>query len=122
MAHLTDHTINAPQLAVAAEARGFDSIFVTEHTHAPALSAIRWREPIETRVKTLRRFAEEAGRDPGSITVAIFGSAGDPTTLDTYLDLGVTNVIIGIDASTLSAAEHQLDHHRPLLDRCRNTP
>ncbi|HEY2106466.1 MAG TPA: LLM class F420-dependent oxidoreductase [Candidatus Binataceae bacterium] len=32
----TDETIDVPQLAVAAEQRGFESLFLPEHTHIPA--------------------------------------------------------------------------------------
>lgn len=42
MAHLTDRTVTPAVLAVEAEARGFGSLFVTEHTHVPVQSLIRW--------------------------------------------------------------------------------
>jgi probable F420-dependent oxidoreductase len=42
MMHLTDHTVPPAVLAVEAEARGFDSMFVTEHTHVPVRPFIRW--------------------------------------------------------------------------------
>jgi probable F420-dependent oxidoreductase len=272
MAHLSDHTIDAVQLAKAADARGFDSLFVTEHTHVPAQAPIRWRggepmpeiykrlydpliglaaaaavtstiklgtgvlvigqrdplalakqiasldrisqgrvilgtgygwlaqelanhgvawderrnvwqehlaalrelwttdestfagqrvrfgpswsypkpvqrgipiwlgsagsphafadvvsncdgwmpvegtEPIDSKVSALRRLAEEAGRDPDSISVAVYASAGDPFVLDAYLHAGVTHVVLGIDASSLEGVEQQLQHHQHLLD------
>ena len=272
MAHVTDETIHAAQLAVAAEARGFHSVFVTEHTHVPAVGDMSWmpeaykrlydpliglaaaasltstiklgtgvlvigqREPLATakqiasldrlsdgrfilgtgfgwlaqeladhgvawgerrdvwsehlavlrelwttdesaydggRVKfgpcwsypkpvqsnipvwlgsggsprafdrivascdgwmplegtalidqrwnELQRVAETAGRDPDTITLTIFGSSGDPATLDGYQRLGVSHVIIAIDAAAESCVEQQLDqHHTALLDRLGN--
>jgi probable F420-dependent oxidoreductase len=44
MAHVTDNTISAADVAVAAEARGYASLFVTEHTHIPAQGSIKWRD------------------------------------------------------------------------------
>jgi len=35
MMHFTDHTATPADVAVAAEERGFESMFVTEHTHIP---------------------------------------------------------------------------------------
>lgn len=40
--HLTDHTVSPAVLAFEAEGRGFDSMFVTEHTHIPVRPFIRW--------------------------------------------------------------------------------
>ena len=43
MAHCTDRSMPPANLAVAAEERGFESVFVTEHTHIPVRPFIRWR-------------------------------------------------------------------------------
>lgn len=43
MAHCSDRSMPPADLAVAAEERGFESVFVTEHTHIPVRSFIRWR-------------------------------------------------------------------------------
>ena len=43
MMHCTDRSIAPAELAVEAEARGFESMFVTEHTHIPVRPFIRWR-------------------------------------------------------------------------------
>lgn len=42
MIHATDHTIEPARFAVEAETRGFDSLFLTEHTHIPVRPIIRW--------------------------------------------------------------------------------
>ncbi len=38
----TDETIDVPQLAIAAEQRGFESFFLPEHTHIPASRRTRY--------------------------------------------------------------------------------
>ncbi|MGE3589278.1 MAG: LLM class F420-dependent oxidoreductase [Ilumatobacteraceae bacterium] len=55
MIHCTDLAIAPAELAVAAEERGYESIFVTEHTHVPVRSFIRWRdgEPMPEEYKRL---------------------------------------------------------------------
>jgi probable F420-dependent oxidoreductase len=54
MVHATDRT-DLPAVAVAAEERGFDSLFVTEHTHIPVQAFIPWRngEPMPEDYKRL---------------------------------------------------------------------
>ncbi len=42
MMHFTDHTATPADIAVAAEERGFESMFVTEHTHIPPRDFIAW--------------------------------------------------------------------------------
>jgi probable F420-dependent oxidoreductase len=42
MMHVTDTTVSPATLAIDAEAREFDSLFVTEHTHVPVQPFIRW--------------------------------------------------------------------------------
>jgi len=42
MMHFTDHTVTPADVAVAAEERGFESMFVTEHTHIPVRDFIAW--------------------------------------------------------------------------------
>ena len=43
MMHMTDSTVTPAVLAVEAEQRGFESVFVTEHTHIPVRPFIEWR-------------------------------------------------------------------------------
>ena len=42
MMHFTDQTASPAEVAVAAEERGFESMFVTEHTHIPVRDFIAW--------------------------------------------------------------------------------
>ena len=43
MMHVTDSTVTPAVFAVEAEQRGFESVFVTEHTHIPVRPFIAWR-------------------------------------------------------------------------------
>lgn len=43
MMHVTDSTVTPAVLAIEAEQRGFESVFVTEHTHIPVRPFIAWR-------------------------------------------------------------------------------
>lgn len=43
MMHSTDSTVTPAVLAIEAEQRGFESVFVTEHTHIPVRPFIAWR-------------------------------------------------------------------------------
>jgi alkanesulfonate monooxygenase SsuD/methylene tetrahydromethanopterin reductase-like flavin-dependent oxidoreductase (luciferase family) len=47
-------------------------------------------------VADLRRQAEAAGRDPGSLTVSVFGAKPDMEVLRSYEKAGVTRAIFGL--------------------------
>ena len=42
MIFATDYTIRTDELAIALEERGFESLFVPEHTHIPASRKSPW--------------------------------------------------------------------------------
>lgn len=44
MMHITDTTATFAELASESEPRGFESVFVTEHTHIPVRPFIPWRD------------------------------------------------------------------------------
>jgi probable F420-dependent oxidoreductase len=57
-----------------------------------------------------RRMAEEAGRDPKSLSITLGGAPEDPDRLKRYRDLGVSRVNISLPAA-------KADEVLPLLDR-----
>jgi hypothetical protein len=59
-------------------------------------------------LKDLRALATKAGRDPGSITVSVFGAA--PDALDRYRDAGITRAILRLPSEGRETV-------LPLLDR-----
>jgi len=57
-----------------------------------------------------RQMAEEAGRDPASVPVTIFGVADDLERLRHYRDLGIARVVVSLPSG-------QADDILPVLDR-----
>jgi probable F420-dependent oxidoreductase len=63
----------------------------------------------------LRRAAEEAGRDPDSIGIMIFGAAPDAGKLDYYRQLGVTRTVFGLPSAPADTVLPLLDKWSQLL-------
>lgn len=73
---------------------------------------IEGTEPIAPRWRRLLEIAADAGRDPGEIELTVYGSAGDPATLEQHLEIGAYRVVIGLDNSAgLDDIKRQLDRH-----------
>lgn len=70
---------------------------------------IRMSDP-KAKIETLRRRAEEAGRDPQSISISIFGVKPDSAALDALKEIAINRAIF-----MLPAAER--DEVMPLLDK-----
>jgi len=67
-------------------------------------------------IQDLRQRAEEAGRDPDSIHLSIFGQVGiNEDLLKRYRDLGVSRTVIGVPTSRPEKAEEVLDRYAPLM-------
>ena len=60
-------------------------------------------------VPRFRDMAREAGRDPDSIPVTIWGSANDMDTLRRYQDIGVSRIIISMDSAGADKIIPELD-------------
>jgi probable F420-dependent oxidoreductase len=60
-------------------------------------------------VPKFREMAREAGRDPDSIPVTIWGSANDMDTLRRYQDIGVSRIIISMDSAGADKIIPELD-------------
>ena len=80
-------------------------------------------EPIQQRWAELRHLAVERGRDPDTIELVVFGSAGDVVQLDQYQAWGASLVVVGTAAADHKTVAAQLDHYQPLIERyARSTP
>ena len=73
-------------------------------------------EPIPQRWDDLRRLAELHDRDPASIDLVIYGSSGDPATVEGHRGIGASRVVVGLDGGDVEHVRRQLDHHMTLLD------
>ncbi len=69
------------------------------------------RGVVAERIAELGRVATEAGRDPASLVLKVFGVRPKPDTLKDYEAAGVGEVIIGLPSASA-------DEVLPLLDRC----
>ena len=54
------------------------------------------RDDITEYLPEFRRMAEEAGRDPASLEVSIFGCVAKPNVLEKFRDAGVTRCVFGL--------------------------
>jgi alkanesulfonate monooxygenase SsuD/methylene tetrahydromethanopterin reductase-like flavin-dependent oxidoreductase (luciferase family) len=69
------------------------------------------RGVVRDRITELRQAATEAGRDPESLLLKVFGVRPKPETLQDYAEAGVGEVIVGLPSAHADAV-------LPLLDRC----
>jgi alkanesulfonate monooxygenase SsuD/methylene tetrahydromethanopterin reductase-like flavin-dependent oxidoreductase (luciferase family) len=147
----TEYSISPTELGTALEERGFDSLWVAEHSHIPvtrrfnvptggelerqyydvmdpfvtlsaARRAIRYGDGIipqassagsgeaEDFLPRFRQMAEEAGRDPKSLSVTFGGAPDDADRLKRYRDLGVVRMNVRLPPA-------KADEILPVLDR-----
>jgi probable F420-dependent oxidoreductase len=71
---------------------------------------IHGRRNVVERIGELRRAAEEAGRDPASIEIGVFGCPPDASVLEDYAAVGVARCVIGLPPAGA-------DRVLPVLDR-----
>ena len=68
-------------------------------------------------VPKFRDMAREAGRDPDSIPVTIWGSANDMDALRRYQDIGVARIIISLDSTSADKILPELDRWAETIRR-----
>jgi len=66
-----------------------------------------------------RKMAKEAGRDPASIPITIWGATEDRDLLRRYQDLGVSRVIVTLPSKPADALLGRLDRWAALIDAVR---
>ncbi|MCU0261353.1 MAG: LLM class F420-dependent oxidoreductase [Ilumatobacteraceae bacterium] len=71
---------------------------------------IHGRRDIAARLDGLRAAASDAGRDPASIEIGVFGCPPDPAVIASYEEMGVTRCVIGLPPAPRDAV-------LPVLDR-----
>ncbi len=74
--------------------------------------------PVPRLIGRLRDLADDAGREPGEITIYLSGCPREPAKLEEYLAAGVAGVTLGVgwDAD-LDTVKRELDEHVAFRDR-----
>lgn len=77
---------------------------------------IHGRREIDDKLPTLRAMAEEAGRDPSTIEIGVFGCPPKADTIERYRRLGAQRVVLSLPAEGADAVLPLLDRYAPLLE------
>lgn len=77
---------------------------------------IHGRRDVLSKVPDLWRAAEEAGRDPATIELGVFGCPPDPAVIRDYADAGFTRCVIGVPPASAEVVVPVLDRAAPLLE------
>jgi probable F420-dependent oxidoreductase len=78
---------------------------------------IHGRRSVLDKLPLLGAAAEDAGRDPASIEVGVFGVPGDPSVIDTYRDAGVRRCVLGLPSADESTVLAALDRYTDLVSQ-----
>lgn len=72
-------------------------------------------------IKRLHRMAGEAGRDPASLEVTVFGAPGDAAELARYRDAGIQRALLAVPDLTRDEILRVLDKNAPLVKQIHGT-
>lgn len=72
--------------------------------------------PVFDELPRLRQTAEEAGRDPGSISVTVYGTKPEPGRLTDLAEAGVRRTVLWVPSADEATVLDQLDRNAALLD------
>jgi probable F420-dependent oxidoreductase len=113
--------LQRPRPPVLLGALGNDATFRDVVAHADGWMPLEGTEDLPGGWQRLRQLAASAGRDPETVRLLVFGSAGDPAALDRYEELGASGVVVGLDSR--ADVRPQLDRLCHLTERYhRSTP
>lgn len=74
--------------------------------------------PVVDLVHRLRHMAEDAGRDPATISVYVANAACDPAHIEAYLGAGIDGVSLNVSwDADLATVRDELDRHAAFRDR-----
>ncbi len=76
---------------------------------------IEGRWPIDESWLTLQRQAADAGRDPATLSLGVFGARPDAAHLSALRDLGADHVALGLPALDRDAAMAAMERYAPLV-------
>ncbi len=78
------------------------------------------RSDIVVKASALRRAAEDAGREPTSLSLGVFFAKPDPETLDAYVEAGVSRVVFGVPPEGPEVVLPQIESLAPFVERYRS--
>ena len=76
---------------------------------------IEGRFPVDDKWVELQQAATDAGRDPATLQLGVFGAKADAAHLAHLRDVGASFVALGLPALDRDAAIAALDHYAPLV-------
>ena len=79
----------------------------------------RLRGPVPEKVAALRRRAQEAGRDPGSLSITLWGARPDPRDLEEMERAGVARAVFNLPSADAGTVLAHLDALAALIGRGR---
>jgi probable F420-dependent oxidoreductase len=80
---------------------------------------IHGRRDILDRLGLLRSMAEEAGRDPASIEIGVFGCPPKPEVIESYAAAGARRVVFGVPPASADVVLPVLDGYAPILEQLK---
>lgn len=80
------------------------------------LPRARRPEQVLEGITTLRRLAEDAGRDPASISISLFALPPDPTWVARFTEAGVDRIIFWLAPEDADATRKRLDRYQSFID------
>ena len=78
---------------------------------------IHGRRDIAEKLPLLRHALSEAGRDPASFDLGVFGCPGDERSIDAYAEMGFGRCVLGLPPTSESAALRALDSYAAVIER-----
>ncbi len=76
---------------------------------------IHGRRDVTGAIADLRHAAQDAGRDPSTIEIGVFGVPNDHAAIEAYRDLGVSRVVLAAPSAPSAKVLPVLDRYVPLL-------
>jgi probable F420-dependent oxidoreductase len=107
-------TVQQPRVRTLIGGGARESVFAAVATCADGWLPMGGRGLTEA-IPRLRARAEQAGRDPSTLTVVPFGTLADKGKLEHYARLGVDEVVLRVHAGDESSVRAELDSLAPLV-------
>jgi len=111
--------VQQPHPPIIVGAAATDATFRHVVEYADAWMPIDGRYPIEDGWHRLQQVAAEAGRDPATLRLGVFGPRPKPERLSALRDLGASFCALGLPPLDRDAALAALDSYAPLVEEFR---